>query len=181
MEKVNDIVFRTAFRILCDRVDCEDVTRQVLNEAARLGREYDGTAASMDWFLRQTCVRSRVRIIRRRMLWLLDVRADVFVRASPRVEDQDDYVTKQAWQLYCRAVFRMTPLQGTVYALCVLEELPAARVASILWISEFRVGLALKRAVARIRSELATYGSKDMYQSFVGFIRRVKEYSDFAP
>lgn len=180
MEKIVDIVFRTSFRILCDRVDSEEVTRSVLDSASRHSRTYDGSTSSMDWFLRQTCFLCRLRILRRRMLWLMDIRNDVFVRASPRVENQDDYITKQAWQLYCRAVFRMTPLQGMAYALCVLEEIPASRVASMLFISRFRVSLALERAVARVRRELATYGSNDMYHSFVGFIRRIREYSDFA-
>ena len=173
MERISDVVFRTAFRILCDRVDSEEVTNKVMLYADRHEIIYDGSEGSMDWFLRQTCLRSRLIIARRRLLWLLNVRNELFVRASPKAENQDDYVTKQAWQVYCRAVFRMTPLQGMAYTLCVLEELPLGRVAGILELSEFRIGIALERASAKIRRELAVYGRSDLYCSFVKFIRMV--------
>lgn len=174
MERISDVVFRTAFRILCDRVDSEDVASKVMLYADRHRITYDGSEESMDWFLRQTCLRSRLRIARRRLLWLLNVRNELFVRASPKAENQDDYVTKQAWQVYCRAMFSMTPLQGIAYTLCILEELPSRRAARILELSEFRIMLALERASAKIRRELAVYGRSDLYSSFVKFIRMVK-------
>ena len=170
---MEDMVFRTSFRILCDRRDSEAVTRDVLMYAAANGIVLDGNDGAVDRLLRQTCVRSRLRIMRRRLLWLLDIRNNVYVGACPVADDEDDYVTKQAWQLYCRAVFRMTPLQVTVYALCALGNISIVRASGILFLSEAGVCHALEKAAARIRLELAAFDSADMYQSFTDFIRKV--------
>ena len=99
MERIVDVVYRISFRILCDRVDSEEVTRRILADARHRGIVYDGSECISDWFVRQACLRCRRRIVSRRVLWLLEERSAVFVRASPQVEDHDDYVTKQAWQV----------------------------------------------------------------------------------
>ena len=123
----------------------------------------------------------------------MNVRKDVYIRASPRVEDHEDYIAKQAWQVYCRAVASMTPLQVTAYVLCVLEEYSEDRVGKIMRITHSRLDRLLKKATASIRAELAVYGSAGLYRNFVSFLRRVDEankpqakdllteYSGFAP
>ena len=192
MERIVDVVYRISFRILCDRVDSEDVTRRVLSDALHRGVVFDGSEAVTDWFVRQACLRCRRRIVSRRVLWLLEERSAVFVRASPRVEEHDDYVTKQAWQVYCRAVFGMPPMWTISYVLCALEDFSTDRAASVLKQSRARVERNLEKATASIRAELAVYGSAGLYRNFVSFIRRVdearkpqaadllKEYSDSA-
>ena len=193
MERIVDVVYRISFRILCDRIDSEYVTRKVLAFAKRKSIVYDGSEQSADWFIRQTCFMCRLTIVRRRALWLMDVRKDVFVRASPKVGEHDDYITKQAWQVYCRAVNGMTPLQVTAYVLFVLEGIPEERAAEIMGLTRFRLRHLLKKATASIRAELAVYGSAGLYRNFVSFIRMVDEakkpqakdllteYSDSAP
>jgi DNA-directed RNA polymerase specialized sigma24 family protein len=175
MERIVDLVYRISFRILCDRFDSEEVTRKVLSDAGRWSVVYEGEFKSKDWFIRHTCILCRMAMIRRKTLWLINVRKEVFVRASPRVEDQDDYTTKQAWQVYCRAVHGMTPLQVMAYVLCVLEGISEARVMKILNITQARLSHLLKKATASIRGELAVYGRAELYRDFVSFIRRVDE------
>ena len=87
----------------------------------------------------------------------------------------DDYLTKQAWQLHCRSVIHMTPLQSAVYALCVLEGMSESQMAKITGMTGFRIALALERAEDKVRSELKDYGKEDQYDSYNGFLRRVAE------
>ena len=193
MERIVDVIYRVSYRMLCDRVDSENVTRRVLAEASGRSVVYDGSDTVTDWFLRRTCFHCRMMLVRRRMMWLLDSPSEVFVRASPKVDDQDDYVTKQAWQVYCRAAFNMSPIQIAAYVLVVFEGLTADRAASVLRLSRHRVEHLLDKATASIRGELAVYGSAGLYRNFVGFIMKVDEarkpqakdllteYSDSAP
>ena len=173
--KYLDLVYRTAFRIMCDRIDSGYVTSRVfspLNDDVKTGRtegEFE------DVLLRRTALFCRIRFAGRRLMLIAGEHPQVFVRASPVVEDHDDYTVKQAWQLYCRACFRMTPLQCIVYALAELEGIDEVRVASILGLSEFRVRHARHRAEHRVRSELDAYGCARKYAAYVGFIRKVAE------
>ena len=174
MDGIVDIISRISFRILCDKIDSEEVTKKVLANARRRSIVYDGGSGTKDWFIRHTCLLCRMTIIRRRTLWLMNIRREVFVRASPRSEDRDDYITKQAWEVYCRAVNGMTPMQVIAYVLCVLERLPEARVEKILMITNSRLERLLNKATASIRAELAVYGKAGLYRNFVSFL--IREY-----
>ena len=114
-----------------------------------------------------------IKLLQRRLFWLFGEQRPVFVRAIPEMEHQDDYIVKQAWQLYCRACFKMTPIQIIVYALSELECMSIERTASILRITAFRVRMALSRSVMSVRRELSLYGSERQYHAYVAFIRQV--------
>ena len=170
-----DLVSRTAFRILCDREDSENVTVRVFVSLWNDVLEYDDRLTVEEWILRKTCIYCRLRIMRRRILRLFGVVNDVFVKVPPSSADADDYLTKQAWQLHCRCVTHMTPLQSAVYALCVLESVSEQQMADISGLPEFRITRALERAEEKVRSELNDYGKADQYDSYNGFLRRVAE------
>ena len=170
-----DLVSRTAFRILCDREDSERVTVRVFVSLWHDVLEYDDRFTVEEWILRKTCIYCRLRIMRRRILRLFGVVNDVFVKVPPSSADADDYLTKQAWQLHCRCVTHMTPLQSAVYALCVLEGMSESQMAKITGMTGFRIALALERAEEKVRSELKDYGKADQYDSYNGFLRRVAE------
>ena len=169
------LVSRTTFRILCDREDSEQVTVQVFASLWHDVLDYDDRFTVEEWILRKTCFYSRVRIMRRRLLRVFGVVNDVFVKVAPTAENEDDYVTKQAWQLHCRITTHMTPLQGMVYALCVLEGMSKEEVALITSMTVVRIGLALKRAEDKVRAELKEYGKKDYYDRYNGFLRKVAD------
>lgn len=175
VETYRDLVFQTAFRIMCDRPDAESVVTKVFGYAERNGDVYVALPSEEmeNMLIRRTCLYSRVKIFRRRLGWLLGEQRPVFVRAVPEVADQDDYTVKQAWQLYCRACFKMTPLQIIVYALSELDCLTVERTASVLGLTTFRVSLALSRAIKVVRNELSLYGSEGQYHAYVAFIRQV--------
>lgn len=169
------VVSRTTFRILCDRIDSEQVTVQVFASVWHDVLDYDDKYTVEEWILRKTCLYSRIRIMRRRILRIFGVINDVFVRVSPKAENEDDYVTKQAWQLHCRATTHMTPLQSVVYALCVLECIPQEKVATITGMTGFRIGVAMSRAEDKVRAELKDYGKTDYYDSYNDFLRKVAD------
>lgn len=175
IDRYIDSVSRTAFRIMCNREDSEAVTVKVFVNFWHDVLDYDDRFTLDKWLLRKTCLYCRIRIMRRRILRIFGVTSDVFVQASPKVEDQDDYVTKQAWELFCRASTHLTPLQSVSYALCVLEGLSEETVSGMLGLSRFRIGLALQRGSGTIQRELRSYGKEYDYEKYVIFLRKVAE------
>lgn len=175
IDRYLDLVSRTAFRILCDRRDSEYVTARVFVALWNDVLDYDDRFTVREWLLRKTCFYSRIRITHRRILRIFGIQNDVFVNVSPKVENADDYVTKQAWELHCKAVSHMTPLQGMAYALCVLEMLPVSDASMIIGMTGFRVGLALDRAERKVKDQLKDYGKQDEYDSYNGFLRKVSD------
>ncbi len=175
MTRYLDLVSRTSFRILCDRGDSEFVTTCVFVSLWHDVLEYDDSFTLGEWLLRKTCIYSRTRIIRRHFLKIFGVVNDVFVNVSPKAEDQDDYVTKQAWELHCRVSSHMTPLQSAVYAMCVLDGMAEDSVARITGTTRFRVGVALDKAEDKIHSELKYYGREEDYGRYNAFLRKVAD------
>lgn len=175
MNRYLDLISRTSFRILCDRRDSEYVTARVFISLWYDVLDYDDRFTVGEWLLRKTCIYARIRIMRRRILRFFGVSNDVFVNVSPVVENEDDYVTKLAWELHCRAVTHMTPLQAAVYAMCVLEDMPVEEVAYITGLTRFRIALSLERAEDKVRSRLKDYGKQSYYERYNGFLRKVAD------
>ena len=175
MNRYLDLVSRTSFRILCDRKDSEYVTARVFVSLWCDVLDYDDRFTVGEWLLRKTCINARLRIMRRRILRIFGVINDVFVNVSPVAADEDDYVTKQAWELHCRAVSHMTPLQAAVYALCVLEDMPVEEVAFITGLTRFRIRLASERAEDKVRNRLKDYDKETDYERYNGFLRKVSD------
>lgn len=175
MNRYLDLVSRTSFRILCDRKDSEYVTARVFVSLWCDVLDYDDRFTVAEWLLRKTCINARLRIMRRRILRIFGVINDVFVNVSPVVADKDDYVTKQAWELHCRAVSHMTPLQAAVYALCVLEDMSVEEVAFITGLTRFRIGLASERAEDKVRNRLKDYDKESDYERYNGFLRKIAD------
>lgn len=175
LDRYLELVSRTSFRILCDREDSESVTVKVFVSLWNDVLDYDDRYSLSEWLLRKTCIYCRIRIMRRRILRIFGVTTDLFVRASPKVDDHDDFVVKKAWELFCRASLQMTPLQSAAYALCALEGLEVSEVSKITGLSHFRISIALQRASDKIRAELKHLGKDDDYERFTGFLRKVAE------
>ena len=175
MDRYLDLVFRTSFRILCDRRDSEYVTTRVFVSLWHDVLDYDDSFSVAEWLLRKTCIYGRLRIMRRRILGFFGVVNDVFVNVSPKVDDEDDYVTKQAWELHCRASTHMTPLQSAVYAMCILDGMSRESVARITGMTRFRIGLAQERAEEKARSELRYYGREKDFNRYNAFLRKVAD------
>jgi hypothetical protein len=62
-----------------------------------------------------------------------------------------------------------------VFSLSVLEEIPEYKVASIIQMSEYRVNLALGRAIQKIHAELRRFGRPEDYDRYIVFIRKISD------
>lgn len=175
VERYLDVVSRTAFRILCDREDSEAVTVKVFESLWYDVLDYDDRTSLRVWLLHRAWIFCRLRIMKRRVLRVMGISSDMFVRAAPKVDDHDDYIVKQAWEVLCRASAHMTPLQRAVYALAVLEGLDPAEVAEITGFTHFRVTLALQRAETKVRDELLHFEKDDVYEKYTSFLKRVSD------
>lgn len=175
MHRYLDLVSRTSFRVLCDRIDSEFVTEKVFIVLWHDVLDYDDSLTVAEWLLRLTAHYCRVRITRRHILRIFGVQNDLFVNVSPRVEDHDDYVAKQAWGLHCRITSHMTPLQSAVYAMCVLDGLSVESVSRITRKSHLRIESALARANEIVMSELRSYGRDKSYCRYNAFLRKVAD------
>lgn len=175
MDRYLDLVSRTSFRILCDRDDSEYVTVRVFTSLWYDVLDYDDRFTVGEWLLRKTFAFSRMRILRQRILHLFGVSDNLFVNVSPAANDRDDYVTKQAWMLHCRASSHMTPLQMTAYAMCILDGMSEDKVAFTIGVSRHRVSTALDKAEEKVRSELRLYGKENEYYRYNAFLRKVSD------
>ena len=175
IDKYISLISHTSFRILCDRSDSEAVTEKVFVHLWHDAMSYDDRYTLAEWLLKRTCIYSRLRISRRRILSLAGVRIEVFSLSKPRAENADDYISTMAWELFCRASARMTPAQRIVFSLVELERLPDYKVSSIAGMSGFRVRIALRSARRKLQAELKHFSRQDEYEEYVGFIRRVSD------
>lgn len=153
------LVSRTSFRILCDRKDSEHVTEEVFQRAWENAGDYDLEMSVSEWLLKITCRLCRLRITRRRLLWLLAIRPDIYVTSAPVTDSPDDYIGKKAWEIYCRASVKLTPRQRIVFTLCELEGMTKCDVHRITGYSRFSVRHSLFVAREKIKTELERYGT----------------------
>lgn len=175
MDRYMPLVSRTSFRILCDRSDSEAVTEKVFIRLWHDVMTYDDRYTISEWLIRRTCLFSRLRITRRRMLSVAGIRPDLFALSKPKAEHTDDYLTTMAWEIFCRASARMTPVQKIVFTLNVLEGLPDYKVVSITGLFSYRVKIAKARAVSKVHLELARFGRSDDYERYIGFICKISD------
>jgi DNA-directed RNA polymerase specialized sigma24 family protein len=175
LDKYLNLVSKTAFRILCDRKDSEAVTRDVFVHAWNYSEKFDASMPLEIWLLRLTSRYARLRVIRRRIMYIFGQRPDLFVTTVPKAADYDDYVTKQAWELFCRASAKLRPHQRILFTLCVLEEISIPEASIITDIPNYFITGFLSKAESRFIKELRRYGKPEDYDRYIGFLRKVSE------
>lgn len=175
MDRYLDLISRTSFRILCDRKDSEAVTVDVFVHVWNYSEKYDGKISLRLWLLGLTDRYSRLRMVRRKIMYIFGQRPDLFVTSAPKAPAYDDYVTKQAWELYCRTSVKLSARQRVLFTLCVLEELSLDDASVAVRLSKKRIESLLADAESKIRKKLRQYGKADDYDRYVGFLRVVAE------
>lgn len=169
------LISRTAYRIMCDRTDSEYVTRTVMISLWQYPLSFrEGTDISQE-ILRRECRLCRRRLLRRRLLMLLAFDPDLFIASSPSVPSSDEYIARQAWQVFCRASRNFTDNQRIAYTLCELEGLSEKDAAYIGGFHLQTVGEAVASATAFVKEELDHYGRMSDYNAYVGFLRKVED------
>ena len=173
MDKYADMVARTSFRILCDHSDSEYVTKEVLELFGQ--KKCGGAMTPSLCILRLTVELSRKRYRRNRLMSFLGRRPRLYVQTAPKVDDVDDYITTQAWEIYCRASEELSLDQRIVYVLTELEGLSEDEVmlAAGLWRGTVRFALEIARAA--IRYELSKFGKLAEYEAYTDFLKKVKD------
>ena len=175
MNRYLPLISRTTFRILCDRNDSEAVAKQVFIYLWHNFDQYDDRFTLDEWLLRRTFYLSRLRISRRRILHVFGKRPALFAVSKPKAENTDDYITTQAWELFCRTSLKMTPVQRVVFTFVDLEQLSPDKVAYITGLFRYRVRIAEERAAKKLKDELDGYGKANDYEAYIGFMRKVSD------
>lgn len=172
MDKYSELVARTSFRILCDSSDSEYVTKEVFDALEKSGGKF-GDLTPDEWLLSRSVSLCRKRYRHNLFMSFWGKRPELFVQAAPKVDDADDYITTQAWEIYCRASEQLTMDQRIVYVLRELEGLPDEQVMRITGFWRGAVRHALETARKNIKYELSKFGKVAQYDAYIGFLRRV--------
>ena len=159
LDRYMQMVERTSYRILCDRGDSDDVTFAVFLKICRDASDFDDRQNLSFWLYRLTCGLCRSRMRRRRLSDLLYIAPSLYETSAPLPHSpEEDYITKEAWEIFCRASRNMSFTQRIVFTISELEQLPMAEVEEITGLSAGQIKDNLRTARKLIRSELEVYG-----------------------
>ncbi len=159
MDRYLPMVSRISYRILCDILESESVTKEVFLKVWRNAGEYDFRLSLNLWICRIICNLCYVHIRRQRFLDLFSFHPQVFETSAPKpLSPEEDYITNETWEIYCRATGFLTPSQRMVFVFRELEEMSTADVASIMHIRSDRIRTKLVTARDKIKEELERYG-----------------------
>ena len=168
-------VSRISYRILCDRMDSESVTLALFTMIWNDPQSFNGTIPIDHMVVRRTCSLCRHRLLRRKFLRLFSINPEVYISAVPVVPGAEDFISRQAWTLYCRAVESYSDRQRVVFSLCELEGYTIGQVAEIIGIGVSRVDKDLEDARNKLRDELDYFGRMNDYSLYIGFLRKVRD------
>lgn len=175
MDRYLSLVSRTSYRIMCDRKDSEWITVGVMMSVWRDPVSFPDETSLEYEILRRTCRLCRLRLLRRRLLSLISIDPDIFVASSPTVPSYDEYVARQAWQIFCRASSGLSDRQRVAYTLCELEDIPEEAVATMGGFFLVSVTDALNDAREAVMQQLEHYGRMSDYAAYIGFLRKVED------
>lgn len=168
-------VSRISYRILCDRMDSESVTISLFIHIWNHPETFDCEDPLEDIVVRQTCRLCRLRLLRRRLLLFFSVNPAVYVSAVPVVPGADDFISRQAWTLYCRAARHYSDRQRIVFTLCELEGYAVGKTSQITGMSVAQVKEALSSSRELLSDELDRFGRMSDYIAYIGFLRKVED------
>jgi RNA polymerase sigma-70 factor, ECF subfamily len=139
------MVYRTAWRMLGDAAEAEDVSQEVfLKLHARLG-EFEAAENLSGWLYRVTVNQSLDRIRRRRPV------EDADVLISAEASPESAAIRRQQLDRLARLLQRLSPQERAAIVLRDLEGVHSREVAAILNVSEETVRSAIFRAKEKLR------------------------------
>lgn len=159
LDRYMPMVSRASYRILCDRDDSEDVTREVFIRIWRNASFFDGRYNISTWIYSITCNLCYDRLRRRKLLSLLSIAPPVYETSAPEARSaEEDFITKETWEIFCRASQNLSPKQRTVFTLHDLEGLDTETVIAVTGLTSDQINSNLYVARMKIRQELERYG-----------------------
>lgn len=159
LDRYMPMVSRTSYRILCDRDDSEDVTQEVFIRIWRNASAFDGRYSLSTWIYRITCNLCYDRLRRRKVLSFLSISPPVYETSAPEASSpEEDFITKETWEIFCRASHNLSPKQRTIFTLRDLEGLDTEVVIAVTGLTADQIKSNLHIARKKIRQELERYG-----------------------
>ncbi len=159
MDRYLPMVSRVTYRILCDIPESEKVTREVFLKVWKSAGEYDFRHGVSVWIYRMIYNLCYIHLRRIRFLDLLFIHPAVYETSDPHpLSPGEDFMTKETWEIYCRASRFLSIRQRAVFVLRELEELSTVEVAVIMNMRSDRIRHNLLVAREKIKEELAAYG-----------------------
>ncbi len=159
LDRYMSMVSRTSYRILCDREDSEDVTQEVFIKVWRNASDFDGRYSLSTWIYRITCNLCYDRLRRRKVLSLFSITRSVYETSAPMaLSPEEDFITKETWEIFCRVSRHLSPKQRAVFTLRDLEGLDTDEIESVTGLTADQIKSNLHIARKKIRQELERYG-----------------------
>ena len=97
---------------------------------------------------------------------MLAVHPDVYDTSHPSLPWEDDYIIKQAWEMYCRSCGKLSLRERVIYTLCELEGLTVTKVHYITALRPSAIIDALMHARSMQKNHMS-------YRTYVSFLRRM--------
>ena len=159
LDRYMPMVSRTSYRILCDRDDSEDVTQEVFIRVWKNASGFDGRFSLSTWIYRITCNLCYDSLRRRKVLSMFSISPSVYETSAPEpLSPEEDFITKETWEIFCRASHNLSPKQRTVFTLRDLEGLDTEEITAITGLTPDQIKSNLHIARKKIRIELERYG-----------------------
>ncbi len=159
MRRYRPMVSRISYIILCDIPESESVTKEVFLKVRRSAGEYDFRHGVSVWISRIICNLCYIHLRRMRFLDLLSIRPSVYETSAPHpLTPEDDFITKETWEIYCRATRFMTPRERVAFVFRDIEGFTISDVSTIMHMRSGRVRRNLLAARENIQNELSKYG-----------------------
>lgn len=143
------MIFRTAYRIMGNAADAEDVLQTVF---LRLLRRSDNAEEmeNTESYLRRAAINAALDVIRARQT---NPTVELAEAPARDVEGQ----THELRQVLARAMSRLTPRSAQIFALRFLEGFSNQEIARMLGLSQVLVAVMVHRTRQQLRRELAAY------------------------
>jgi RNA polymerase sigma-70 factor (ECF subfamily) len=152
-------VFRSAWRILGQAADAEDVTQEVFMEAYRLQRRQ--TVRSWAGLLRRLAVcRALDRVRRRRPILSIDGLSLAASNASPEL----DAVAAELAERLPDAISRLPEREGEVFCLRYFEDFSNQQIGEVLDMQTGAVAVALHKARVKLEGLLQPRSEEKEYE-----------------
>lgn len=174
MNRYIDLVSLTAYRILCDHMESVDVVKKVFVSLWKDCRCKD-VKDVRNFLLRRTAKASRKVLLWDKIRVFFGSSENLFVQSAPRVNDVDDYVTTQAWEVFCRSSLSMNWSQRIIYVLREINCLPDNVIEYITGFGRIYIRELYDHSRKKVRGELNKFGKDTEYDRYVGFLRNVRD------
>ncbi|HZQ95351.1 MAG TPA: sigma-70 family RNA polymerase sigma factor [Candidatus Sulfotelmatobacter sp.] len=143
------LVFRTAYRIIGNAADAEDVSQSVFLAVFRRS-EQQGALENEESYLRRAAINGALDVLRSRQ-------AHFTVELPELPAEPVHHETGELRQALARALARLKPRSAEIFALRFLEGFSNQQIARILGLSQVLVAVIVHRTRQQLRKELSAY------------------------